>query len=147
MTISDPDWLGVASKLAVKLVVCVGNEALYQARRLRAGQGHRQGGRGRAHIAGAVGRRGGEALAAVGQRPGRVGPRPAAVGGSGAQLCCVVEDRNRAVCFRRAGQRHRIAAHGIAGDHRRCRRRGVDLPGCPGRSRSTTGWRHCRHRL
>ena len=31
MTISDPNWLGVASKLAVKAVVCVGNERLDQA--------------------------------------------------------------------------------------------------------------------
>src|SRR5450631_2325820 len=30
MTISAPDWLGVASKLAVKLVVCVGYERLDQ---------------------------------------------------------------------------------------------------------------------
>ena len=30
MTTSAPDWLGVASKLAVKLVVCVGNEKLDQ---------------------------------------------------------------------------------------------------------------------
>ena len=30
MTTSAPDWLGVASKLAVKLVVCVGNARLDQ---------------------------------------------------------------------------------------------------------------------
>ena len=47
----------------------------------RSGQGHDQSRRERAHIAGAIGRRGGEALAAVRQRPGRVSPRPAAVRG------------------------------------------------------------------
>ena len=92
-------------------------------------------------------------MRAVRQRRRRVGPGAAAVGHRAAQQRCAVKDLDRAVGFRRTGQRQRIvvgdavahrAAVGRERGNGRCRRRrGVDRDAH--RRRSCTG--NARHRI
>ena len=70
--------------------------------------GHVQRGRGRAGIAGGIGRRGGQAVAAVRQGRRGVAPGPCPVRRRAAEQRRAVIDLDRAVGFRRAGERQRI---------------------------------------
>ena len=67
--------------------------------------GHVQRARGRAGIAGRIGCRGGQAVGAIRQRRRRVAPGAAAVRQRAAEQRRAVIDLDRAVGFRRAGQR------------------------------------------
>ena len=76
--------------------------------RRRRVDGDAQRARGHAGIAGGIGGGGGQAVGAVGKRRGREAPGAGAVGGGAAEQRRAVVDLDRAVGFRRAGQRQRI---------------------------------------
>ena len=106
-----------------------------RARRRRV-DGDAQRARGHPGIAGGIGRRGGQAVAAIRQGRRGVAPGPAAARHRAAEQRRAVIDLDRAVGLRRAGQRQRVvigdavaddAAVGRErGDRRRSRRRRVD---------------------
>ena len=84
--------------------------------RRRRVDGHAQRRRGRAGIAGRIGRRRRQAVGAVGQRRGGVAPGPAAVGRGAAEQRRAVKDLDRAVGLRRAGQRQRVVIGDVVAD-------------------------------
>ena len=77
----------------------------------------RQGARGRADIASRIGGGGGKAVGAARQGARGVGPGAAAVGGGRAEQRGAVIDLDRAVGFRRAGQRQRRRIGDAVADH------------------------------
>ena len=92
-------------------------------------------GRGRADVAGRIGRRGGEAVGAVGQRGGGEAPGAAAVGRRGAEQGGAVVDLHRAVGLGRAGQRQRVVVGDAVADRaavgrERGDRRALPAPPC-----------------
>src|ERR1017187_9837911 len=109
--------------------------------------GHAQRARGHAGGAGHVGGGGGQVVGGIRQGAGGVAPGPAAVGGGVAQQRRAVIDLDRAVGFRRAGQRQDIhigdavAHHATVGRERddRGRRRHVGIHGHAQRARGHAG--------
>src|ERR1019366_8715998 len=126
----------------------VGRERDDRGRRRHVGiHGHAQRARGHAGGAGHVGGGGGQAVGGIRQGAGGVAPGPAAVGGGVAQQRRAVIDLDRAVGFRRAGQRQDIhigdavAHHATVGRERddRGRRRHVGIHGHAQRARGHAG--------
>ena len=90
--------------------------------------------RGHAGIAGGIGGGGGEAVGAIGKRRRGVAPGAAAVGGGAAEQRGPVIDLDRAVGFRRAGQRQRIVIGDAVAHHAAVGRERGDASAQPARS-------------
>ena len=94
--------------------------------------GHGQRSRGRTGVAGGIGRRRGQAVGAIGQRRRGIAPGAAAVGRRAAEQRRAVVDLDRAVGFRRAGQRQRVVVGDAVADDAAVGRERGDRSGATG---------------